>query len=275
MGLMPPSGRAFDVATGAAIPVVYHGGSVMDTATVTVHTIFWAPSGYSFDGPPDSSMLGYVPLIQQFFTDVAHDSGSHTNIFSILDQYGDASAPGSTASRYDPQTDSIADTDPYPAAAAQCPSPAGVATCVTDQDVAQEIDKVIQRTIPAGYGLHDVWEVFLPPNVDECSSLGVCGTSSFAGYHSLADEGHGTFIYAIMIDTLIEEPPISGADPEGNPEAETRSTPRRTRRSRRSPTPRATAGWTRTGSRSPTSARRDRRPELRSDTRRTARPTTR
>ncbi len=220
MGIEAPAGRAFDTATGIPIPVVYHGGPVMDTGTVTVHTIFWAPAGYAFDGAPTSGTLGYTAMIQQFFTDVAHDSGSHTNVFSVLDQYGDRSGAGQYSIAYNAQTDSVAATDPYPTSANQCPSPAGVSTCVTDAEVAQEVDKVIERTDPTGYGLHDVWEVFLPPNVDECSSLGVCGTSSFAGYHSLADVGHGTFIYAIMIDTLIETPSISGADPEGNPEAE-------------------------------------------------------
>ena len=221
MGIEPAAAdQSTDVAAGPSIPAVYHGGSVMNTGPVTVHTIFWAPSGYAFDGAPNSGTLGYEPLIQQFFTDVAHDSGSHSNIFSMLDQYGDASAPGTYDIVYNAAVDSIDDTDPYPAQSSQCPSPGGIATCLTDQDVTTEIDHVIQTHDPTGYGLHGVWEVFLPADVDECSSIDVCGTSEFAGYHSLADEGHGTFIYAVIIDTLIEEPPIAGADPEGNPEAE-------------------------------------------------------
>jgi hypothetical protein len=220
MGLMPALGHSLDVATGVSIPVVYHGGPVMDTGTVTVHTIFWAPSGYAFDGSPAAGVAGYVPLVQQFFADAAHDSGSHSNIFSLLNQYGDNARPGVYSLAYNAAQDTVLDTDPYPASSGQCPSPGGIATCLTDQDVTKEIDKVIQAHDPSGYGLHDVWEVFLPPNVDECSSLGVCGTSQFAGYHSLADAGHGMFIYAIVIDTLIEQPPIAGADPQGNPEAE-------------------------------------------------------
>ena len=102
----------------------------------------------------------------------------------------------------------------------QCVSPDGVATCVTDQELSDEVDSVISRVDPAGRDLHDLWEVFLPPNVDECITAGSCGTNSFAGYHSLADAGHGEFFYAVIIDTLIEVPPIAGADPEGNPQAE-------------------------------------------------------
>jgi hypothetical protein len=218
MGLMPIAGTAQDTAQGTPIPVVYHGGSVM--SDVTVHTIFWAPSGYTFDGSPGSGVLGYEPLVEQFFGDVAHDSGSTTNIFSLLGQYGDAQGPGHYRISYDAAADSINDTDPYPARSSQCASPSGVSTCLTDHQVTQEIDDVIQRTDPTGRNLHNVWEVLLPTDVDECSSQDACGTNSFAGYHSLANEGHGEFIYAVIIDTLIEGPPIAGADPEGNPEAE-------------------------------------------------------
>ncbi len=218
MGLMPSVATAQDVAQGTPIPVVYHGGTVM--SDVTVHTIFWAPSGFAFDGSPGSGALGYEPLLEQFFGDVAHDSGSTTNIFSLLDQYGDARGPGHYDVSYAAAADAINDTDPYPARSAQCASPFGVSTCITDQQVAQEIDKVIGRSDPAGRDLHNLWEVFLPADVDECSSQNACGTNSFAGYHSIANEGHGEFIYAVIIDTLIEGTATAGADPEGNPEAE-------------------------------------------------------
>lgn len=221
MGIVPGVGATVDPSVGQSIPVVYHGGQVMDTGTVTVHTIFWAPAGYAYDGSPGGATLGYVPLIEQFFTDVAHDSGTQSNIFSTLYQYGDNSGPGRYSIAYSPATSAILDTDPYPAATKQCPSPAGIGTCLTDAELTAEIDHVIQAHDPAGYGLHDLWEVFLPPGVDECSAIAVCGTSSFAGYHSLADAGHGMFIYAVVIDSLIEAPPIGGADPQGNPEAET------------------------------------------------------
>ncbi|HEY2570739.1 MAG TPA: hypothetical protein VGI27_04670, partial [Solirubrobacteraceae bacterium] len=94
MGLQPTVGAhvASDVAVGEPIPVVYHGGAVM--SDVTVHTIFWAPSGYSEGASPGAGVLGYEALIQQFFTDVAHDSGHTTNIFSLLNQYKDATGEG-------------------------------------------------------------------------------------------------------------------------------------------------------------------------------------
>ena len=63
MGLV--AGRTQDFAAGPRTPVVYHGGAVM--SGVTIHTVFWAPSGFRFDGPPGPGVLGYEPLIQRFF----------------------------------------------------------------------------------------------------------------------------------------------------------------------------------------------------------------
>ncbi len=217
MGLLPIHG-AQEVATSPSIPVLYHGGGVM--RNVTIHTIFWAPAGYRYDGSPGAGALGYVPLIQQFLTDVAHDSGSTTNIFSLLNQFGDQSGDGSYQIHYDPAVDSIADTDPYPTATNQCPSPSGVATCVTDLQVQREVDRVIGTSDPASRGLTNIYFVLLPPDVDECITIGSCGTSAFAGYHSAFSLGHGLTVYSAIPDPQLEFTPAPGSDPEGNPEAE-------------------------------------------------------
>jgi hypothetical protein len=217
MGIEPVAGSQ-EIAAGPSTPVVYHGGSVM--RNVTIHTIFWAPSGYGFDGSPGPGVLGYEPLIKQFFADVAHDSGTTTNLFSVLDQYGDSSGPGSYRISYDPAADSIDETDPYPPRRRQCASPFGVATCVTDLELQQEIDKLIGAHDPAQRGLSNIWFVLLPPDVDECSNVDECGTNAFAGYHSLSNLGHGPTIYAAIPDPMIELTPSPGSDPEGNPEAE-------------------------------------------------------
>jgi hypothetical protein len=218
MGIVPAHGAAGPVNPNG-IPVAYHGGPVM--RNVTIHTVFWAPAGYHFDGAPGPGTLGYQALIQQFLGDAAHDSGSTSNnIFSVLDQYGDGSGNGSYNVHYDPAADSITDTDPYPAGSDQCPSPSGTATCVTDLQLQQELDKLIGPHNPAARGLSNVWFIFLPPDVDECLTLGSCATNAFAGYHSLFDLGHGPTVYAAIPDPLLEFTPPPGTDPEGNPEAE-------------------------------------------------------
>ena len=187
---------------------------------VTIHTVFWAPPGYHFDASPGAGTAGYEALIQQFFTDVAHDSGTTSNIFSLLDQYGDHSGNGAYNIHYDAATDSVADADAYPSSAHQCSSPSGVATCVTDLELQHEVDKLIGAGNPAARGLSNIWFVLLPPDVDTCTEAGTCGTNAFAGYHSAFDFGHGETVYAAIPDPLIEFAPPPGSDPEGNPEAE-------------------------------------------------------
>jgi hypothetical protein len=215
LGIVPAHGHELEIATGQNFPVVYHGGPVMHN--VTIHTVFWAPNGFAFDGSPGLGVQAYVPLVQQFFGDVAHDSGGAQNVYSVLSSYPDANGPAYYQINYSPAADSVYDTDPYPPASKQCPSPAGVATCVTDLEVQQELDKVSGQS-PGG--LNDVWFMFLPPDVDECTFAGSCGTNTFAGYHSLGNLGHGIMIYAVIPDPLIEFTPGPGSDPNGNPEAE-------------------------------------------------------
>ena len=201
-------------ADSPGVPVVYHGGSVM--RDVRVHTIFWAPAGFQFSGAPDARTLGYKAMIQQFLSDVAHDSGSTTNEFSVLAQYGDGAGPGRYQISYNPAADSIDATDPYPARSSPCPP--GI-NCVTDLQVQQEVDRVIDRGAPGGRGLSNIWFVFLPPAVDECVSHNVCATA-FVAYHASANTGHGLTIYSMLSDPLIRSRPSIGRDPEGNPEAE-------------------------------------------------------
>ena len=133
MGIVPPYGRQ-EIATSPSTPIVYHGGPVM--RGVTVHTVFWAPPGYQFEGPPGGPVAvalglpggrGYEQLIQQFFSDVAHDSGGSSNVFSVLGQYPDGSGSGTYNIAYDPTSDSIDDANPYPVKSQQCASPGGIA----------------------------------------------------------------------------------------------------------------------------------------------------
>ncbi len=237
LGLIPPFGNKAklpraDVATGAQTPEGYHGGPVM-AGGVTVHTIFWAPAGYSFQGSPGQGVPTYKGLIQQFFTDLAHDSGAGgsctnagCNAFSVLPQFAEGLklgqiTPGAYSISYNAASDSIDASDPYPAKSSQCASPAGTATCVTDGQIQAEIDHIVQGTSGTPRGLNNLWFVFLPPAVDECIAPGSCGTNSFAGYHAVSNvNGHGITIYAISIDPIIEAPVGAGADPNGFPDGE-------------------------------------------------------
>ena len=133
-----------------------------------------------------------------------------------------SSASGQYTINYNSGTDAINDTQPYPSSG-QCASPNNATgACLTDAQVQAEVDRVVQATGGQPRGLHNLWYVFLPPNVDECILPGVCGTNAFGGYHSVSDVGHGTTIYAVTIDPIIEAGAIYPGRPipQGNPDAE-------------------------------------------------------
>ena len=72
----------------------------------------------------------------------------------------------------------MAYTAPYPAVADQCASPnSDTRRCITDGQIQTEIDTVAPTN---ERGLDNIWFVFLPPDVDECITPGVCGTNAFA-----------------------------------------------------------------------------------------------
>ncbi len=231
LGLTPPvtgerRSASPDVATGALTPVNYHGGAVM-TGGVTVHTIFWAPAGFSFQGSPAPGIPTYQGLIEQYFTDVAHDSGSTANVFSVLPQFAQGTrvgqvTPGDYSITYNPAVDAVDDTRAYPVSVNQCASPNNATgACITDAQVQAEVDRIVQSTRGTPRGLHNLWYVFLPPDVDECITTQACGTNAFGGYHSAFDlREHGVTIYAVTTDPLIESAAAPGQDPQGYPDAE-------------------------------------------------------
>ena len=232
LGLAPVAGEAS--GPGALVPVTYHGGGVMNHG-VTVHLIFWAPAGYAFSGSPGGGALGYKALLEQYFTDVAADSGpvspsdcatanGECNIFSTLTQFGSqdgsgAVTPGNYSISFSSGADVINDTDPYPTQ--QCTSPQDTKACVLDSQMQSEIDHVVS-THGNGRGLTNLWYVFTPPDVDECISAGVCETNDYGGYHSVSDVGQGPTIYAYTGDPIVESQTVlePGNDPQGNPDAE-------------------------------------------------------
>ena len=71
-----------DVANGTP-PLIWHKGAVMGTQStgpVVVTPIFWDPAGH----PMTST---YKSIITKYLGDVAASSGTHTNVFSTLNEY--------------------------------------------------------------------------------------------------------------------------------------------------------------------------------------------
>jgi hypothetical protein len=254
LGIVPPVqnwGKKGDEPSEGSIfdAVTYRGGQTM-TGGVTVHTIFWAPSGYAFQGSPDGVAPTYEGMIEQFFSDVSAGSTgtsgaagpctvqapSNCNAFTVEPQYAWGTTKGGITpgdyqvnynntqttfpAGYTSGDGAIVDTDPYPAGG--CTSPEDTRACLTDQQIQNEVDKIVQATAGTPRGLHNLWYVYTPPNVDECISPNVCETTAFGGYHSLSNVGHGVTIYAYTGDPLVETDSIySFPHPEGNPAAET------------------------------------------------------
>ena len=237
LGLVPTVGaqRALVSGPGAQTPVTYHGGGVMNHG-VTVHLIFWAPAGYAFEGSPGGDVPDYIGMIEQYYTDVAADSGpvsasncatanGECNVFSTLTQFGAQSSsgavtPGDYSIHFSAATDVILDTNPYPAQA--CASPNQTKTCILDSQLATEIDHEAS-THGNGRGLTNLWYAFTPPDVDECIVPGACESNAYGGYHSVFNvNGNGPTIYAYTGDPIVETGTVltPGSDPEGNPDAE-------------------------------------------------------
>jgi len=181
--------------------------------------------------------------VKQFLTDAAAASGTTSNVFSVLREYGQqtgaaTAVPGSYSIAYDAMSDSTEDVDPYPSSGG-CASPSGAPTCLTDAQVQAEIDAVAPTD---ERGLGNLWFVLLPPNVDECITAGSCGTNTFAGYHEAMDRAGGVTIYGVIIDPIVEIVPGRAAIPRVIPTPRRRSTPSPTRPSRPSPIPRHRLG---------------------------------
>jgi hypothetical protein len=245
MGLFPPIGVKIQEPSEGGIfdPVTYHGGPTM-TGGVTVHTIFWAPSGYSFQGSPGGGAPTYIGTIEQFFSDAAAGSTGTSgqtctlaacNPFTVQAQYAWGTTPGGITSGantimyngiettfpsgYTSGDNAIIDTNPYPAGG--CVSPEDTRACLTDAQVQAEVDKIVQATSGHPRGLNNLWYVYTPPNVDECIFGTACETTAFGGYHSLSNVGNGVTIYAYTGDALVETSRVySSPHPEGNADGE-------------------------------------------------------
>ena len=140
-----------------------------------------------------SSCADYESTIDQFFTDVAADSGLTTNVYSTLTQYSNIQYNTTFAGSY-------VDGSPFPTT--RCHDGFDK-YCVTDKQLQAEIAKVIAaKGWPTGTTT-DLYFIFTPANVGVCQHAGraidgvPCTTNVFCAYHG----GTSTsFIYAVEPD---------------------------------------------------------------------------
>ena len=137
--------------------VDYNGGPVMPVNTD--YAVYWSPGGLGAYGPE------YVAGINQYFTDLQHDSGGHQNVDSVSAQYNDVS--GATSSYSVTFGGGLLDTDPYPAS--QCPVTSPVTNCLTDAQLEQEAEH-FAATNHLPVDLSHEFFILTPPHVEGCFS---------------------------------------------------------------------------------------------------------
>jgi hypothetical protein len=185
-GIVP----AHSVAPQPACPVSgcgsgdlhWNGGPVMHTNKT--YAIYWAPSGYSFPS-------GYQTLINQYFTDVAADSGGTQNDYGIDTQYYDGGGNIQYSSTFG---SSVSDTHSYPSNG--CPAYGGFAKCLTDAQLQSEIASVVTAQGWPKNGT-TMYFLFLPSNVGSCfdGTGSQCAYTYYCAYHDWFNSG-GEIIYA-------------------------------------------------------------------------------
>jgi hypothetical protein len=166
---------------------------------------FAAPGFLTFDA-------SYESAINQYFTDVAHDSGGTSNVYSVATQYGDGTGFVQYQSTFG---GSYVDHDPLP--------PNGCddgqdSVCLTDPQLQAEIQNVLTAT--GWHGSTAAMFVLMTPNgVGSCfdGTSQECTTNTYCAYHNaFTDSRAEPVIYA-------NEPynaTIDGCDPGSSPNSD-------------------------------------------------------
>ena len=167
----------------------YNGGPVMSSNTN--YAVYWRPSG------APAYPTEYQQGVNQFFEDLAHDSGSHQNVDSVATQYNDAE--GEFANYNSHFGGPLLDTDPYPAFGCKA-----TAKCLTDAQLQKELEKFVSANgLPEDFG-HEYF-LITPPEVEdcfeaseaECSAGTPAAKAKYCAYHSAFETATGgVIIYA-------------------------------------------------------------------------------
>jgi hypothetical protein len=180
--------------------VDYSGGPVMPSNAN--YTIVWEPSNYTgspFQTSSDPAQ-DYVAGVNQFFSDLAQDSGSPTNSDSVSSQYNDTN--GNTAAYNSTFGGSFTDTDPLPDNG--CPALPGD-VCLTDAQLQSELDQFLSaQSLPRDLA-HEYF-LLTPPGVASCfdaagtmCSPNAAQNPTFCAYHASSSTSV-SFVYANIPD---------------------------------------------------------------------------
>jgi len=174
--------------TGTSLNVTWHGGPVMHSNTT--YAIYWS-------APSSPFPAGYESAVNQYFADVAHDSGGTQNVYSIDPQYTDSSSRAAYDSTFGGSWDDT--TNPLPNDCGNQYSSTGLtlSSCLLDSDLRDEV----KRAIAANHwpsGMSSLFFVFTPATVGTCTDVKGrdCAYRTFCAFHSDFSDAGQNVIYA-------------------------------------------------------------------------------
>jgi len=183
--------------------LVNHGGPVMPNTDV--YAVYWDPSGAAFSS-------GYKQLVDNYFQNVAADSGTTSNVFSAVNQYGT-----SYNAAYKGEID---DTQPYPAnPGGDC---AAQTQCFSDAQLQAEVKRLIANP-PAGMmlptGDSTIYFVMTPKGVNSCfnDGSGSCSWNSYCAYHSSSGWNNASGSPSDVLYANMPYADVSGCTTPSNP----------------------------------------------------------
>jgi len=183
LGIVPAfdAGHGGGGGGGGGSNLAYHGGPVMHANTV--YAIYWVPSGFSIQS-------GYDTLINNFFGDVAADSGHTTNVYYSDTQYSDGSGTIAYSSSVG---GSVVDSNALPSSGC---SDAYTSVCLSDSQIRAEIDRVATAHNWARAGA--IFFMFTAKGIGSCYASSSCAFSQYCAYHSNFNSTSGNTLYANM-----------------------------------------------------------------------------
>jgi hypothetical protein len=202
-GIVLPRGQVGPGVLGNG-DLSWHGGPVMSTNKP--YAIFWIPPGQTVSA-------NYVSTINQYFQDVAHDSGLSTNVYATDTQYSGITY----SSAFDPATQSYTDTAAFPANGCSPYGGAPASVCLTDAQLQAEIGKVIALKGWTKSGTN-MFFIFTPKNVESYDGSGGYTFKQYCAYHGVTSSGaiYANMPYSVTSISLYVGACTTGQYPNGD-----------------------------------------------------------
>jgi hypothetical protein len=186
LGIVPTVPAAHNQARkgGGGSNLTYHGGKVLLTNRTV--SVYWQPSGWTMAS-------GYRSTIDQYFADVAHDSGGTANVYSVETQYYDGT--GAHIRYASSSGGSVLDTNPYPASGCS-DTVSQTSNCLSDSQIRAELQRLYSAGALGTADASTTYFVFTAKGVGSCYASGSCAFSQYCAYHSNVSLGGTTVEYA-------------------------------------------------------------------------------